>query len=1038
MKQLKAILLIGCLLLVHLGFAQTRIVSGTVSDQETRKPIPGATVTVPSTRIATMTDGSGRFTISVPTNSNSIQVTSVGYSPKVISVSNLRGERLDIYLESSNNVLDEVVVTGGGLVAKRKEVGNASTTIKSEVITQGKSSNFASALSGKVPGLQVNAVNGGVNPNYRLVLRGQRSITGNNQALLVLDNIIVPNSMLGNLNPEDIENIEVLNGAGAAAAYGSDASNGAIVITTKRGKAGVTTIKASHTSTVEAVSYLPQIQNRFGSGTTPDAVKTYTPFENQQYGPEFDGSMVEIGKPLFDGSIQTIPYSARNDKYEFWQNGLANQSDISLTSGDDKSTYYISGQFFAQSGVLPKDKYKRASIRANGSRNIYSNFRANYNANYIQNWYDLTTASGSMYNEILQTPAHVPLTQYSDWKNDPYANPNGYYNDYYDNPYFSLDNWRSKTRNEYFQGNVQLEWNPIKNASVTYRIGISSQNAQNKSYNGAFRFTEYTKNISSSKGDYAANVSDSKSTSIQLLSEVALGYKGNITSDITYNLTALGSLRENNYKGLSVGGANLVIDDLFNIGNSSLNPTADESNTRSRQVALAGDARFGYKDFLFLHFTGRNDWRSILAKEFRSFFYPSVDFSFIASDAIPALKAQKWMTSLKIRGGYAYVGNVNLSPYALSTTFGQASGYPYNGVSAFTIGGTMVADDLKPEITKGPEAGFDLEMYNGRVSVGTTWYKTNTFNQTFSVSVSQASGYSSLRTNVGEVSNEGIESYLRVTPVSNLNGWTLTLGTNYAYNKNKVISLSDQSDIFVLDAGTGNRIVAKVGNPFPYLEVTKYNRDDQGRIIVNPNSGFPSFDGTNYAGVGITNPPHIFGADMELRYKRFRFTSLFEYRTGHFIANRVTTAFDFSGSGIRTTWFNRERFVIPNSSYLDPATNQYVENTNITTRTGGADFWTSGNYNTGVGENYVHSAAFWKWREATLSYDVPPTLLKGFAKGATISVQGRNLLLFVPKTNLYTDPEYSSAGSTSNAVGFATISLTPPARYFGGTISVNF
>ncbi len=395
------------------------------------------------------------------------------------------------------------------------------------------------------------------------------------------------------------------------------------------------------------------------------------------------------------------------------------------------------------------------------------------------------------------------------------------------------------------------------------------------------------------------------------------------------------------------------------------------------------------------------------------------------------------MNSLKIRGGYAYVGNVNLGPYSLNSTFSQAAGYPYGGVSAYTIDGTIVADNLKPEITKGPELGFDIELLNGDITAGSTWYKTNTFDQTFSVSVSQASGYTRLLTNVGEVSNEGIESYLRVTPIRNKSGLTVTLGANYAYNKNKVISLSDQSDIFVLATATGSRVVAKVGNPFPLIQTTSYNRDDKGRIIVDATSGFPNTDGT-FSDLGVSNPPHILGADLEIRYKRFRLTSLFEYRTGNYIMNSVSTAFDFSGSGIRSAWYNRERFVIPNSSYLDPATGQYVDNTSIATRSGGADFWTASNTNTGVGENYAHSAAFWKWREATLSYDVPPTFLKGFAKAATISFQGRNLLLFVPKTNLYTDPEYSATGSTSNAVGFTTISLTPPARYFGGSISVTF
>src|SRR5690606_2854575 len=172
------------------------------------------------------------------------------------------------------------------------------------------------------------------------------------------------------------------------------------------------------------------------SGTTPDAVKTYTPYENQQYGPAFDGSMEPIGKPLEDGSLHTVRYSPVSDKYDCWEDGRANQTDLTLTSGDEKSTYYNSGQFFNQSATLPGDKYSRVSARANGTRQVYDNFSVQFSTNYINNWYDLTTAGSSVYNELLQTSAHVPLTRYKDWENDPYANPNGYYNEYYDNPDF--------------------------------------------------------------------------------------------------------------------------------------------------------------------------------------------------------------------------------------------------------------------------------------------------------------------------------------------------------------------------------------------------------------------------------------------------------------------------------------------------------------------------------------------------------------------------------------------------------------------------
>ena len=1046
MKQKLLSFVMLCVLSVGVSNAQTRVVSGKVTGADNGAPLSGVSITVVGSTIATSTDDDGNYAISVPSNFEVIRFLYLGYEAQEHSISNYaqRGNTLNIELVAATTDLDEVVVTGVGLTVKQRQLGNAATTVSSQQVTQGKGGNIASALSGKVAGLQVNAVSGGINPNYRLVLRGQRSLTGDNQALLVLDNVIVPTSLLGNLNPEDIESIQVLNGAGAAALYGSDASNGALIVTTKKGKAGQTFVRVAHTSTLEEVSYYPQLQTRFGSGTTPDAVKTYTPYENQQYGPEFDGSMVEIGKPLEDGSIQTVPYSPTNDRHDFWETGLANQTDLSLSSGDEKSTYYLAGQFYDQKSTVPQDRYKRAQLRLNGTRNIYDNFDVEYTANYIYNWYDRTTDAANMYTNILMNPSHIPLTRYKDWENDPYANPNGYYNEYYDNPYFTLDNSRQITVNEYLQGNAQLRWRPIEGLSLTYRIGISSRNAHNKSRTGKFTFTDYTKSISgSAKTDIAGFVGDTQDWYFQLNSDFVATYNRNISPDFTIDATIGTSIRDNNNKLVNVSANGLVVDELYNIANSQNNPAAGETNYRARQIGVFGDLRIGFKNYLFAHVTGRNDWRSVLAKDNRSFFYPSADMSFIVTDAFPSLKELPWLEYLKVRAGYAYVGNVNLGnrnnlgAYFLYPTFSQANGYPYGGTAGFSLDNRLVSANINPEITKGPEVGLDFDLFNGDISGGFTYYKTNTVDQTIDVSVSTSTGFGTLLTNVGEVLNEGIETFLRVTPIRNINGFTVTVGANYSHNRNEVLSLADDSPELRLLTSGGGLVTAEVGYPYPLLKTTRYSRDPQGRVIVDPVSGFPSTDGS-FQVMGTSNPPHILGTDLEVRWKGFRLTSLFEYRGGHYFYNGVTTAFDFSGAGIRSTWFNRERFVFPNSSYLDPATGQYVENTNITTRSGGADFWTDGTRNTNVGENYAHSAAFWKWREATLSYDIPAHIFNGFVKGATVSIQGRNLFIWLPKTNLYTDPEYSQGGSDSNAIGIANVSITPPARYFGGTIQLTF
>jgi TonB-linked SusC/RagA family outer membrane protein len=1051
MKQILLSILGGALLLCSHAYAQSREVTGKVTSKEDGSALPGVTVRLAGSNSGTLTDDKGEYSINAKPG-QTLLFSFVGFLGQEIKVT--ASAPIDITLALDELSLNEVVITAGGLTAQRRELGNQSTTVKAQDIVKGKPISVAASLAGRVPGLLVMGVSSGVNPSYRLVLRGNRSLTGNNQALVVIDNVISTTDILGNINPEDIEDIQVLNGAGAAALYGSDASNGALIVTTKKGKSGKTEFKISNTTTLEAVSFLPQLQKGFGSGTTPDDVPAYTPYENQQYGPAFDGSIVEIGKPLQDGSSQSVPYSAQNFRENFWNTGVANQTDFSVTSGDEKGTFYLSAQYFNQKSTVPYDKYKRYSVRANIVRHIYKNLTASFNTNFIANRTNQSSLTGNAYQNLLMSPAQVDVTKYEDWQNNPFANPNGYFNEYFQNPYFTLANNRWDQRNDYLQGNMELKWNPLKPLTFTYRVGMSGRNLSGKVYTGKFIYSDYTKSISgSSKTDIAGSVIDYAGYTTQLVNDFLAEFKTNLNPAFNLNVAIGTTVRENATKIIGIGANGLVIDGLYNVGNSLSNPTVNESNFKARQLGVYGEARLGFKELLYLHVTARNDWRSILAKENRSFFYPSADVSFIASDAIPALTNSDILKSLKLRAGYSKVGQVNLGvnrafgpiplsnlgAYSLSSTFSQGGGYPYSSGAGFTLDNILVSSNLKPEITTGIEGGLDFEFRPWNIGAGVTFYKTNTVDQTITVLIPNSTGYGFFRTNIGEVENKGIEATLNITPVKTSYGLEVSLGANYTYNSNKVISLSDQSsELSLSSSGTAARVLAKVGSPFPLLQVTKYNRDPDGRIIVDAKTGYPATNGS-FHDAGITNPPHILGVNGTISFKRLRLGVLFEYRNGHFIYNAISTGYDFSGAGIRTAWYNRDRFVIPNSSYKN-SEGSYVANTNIAVRSGGADFWTDGTRNTGIGENYANSAGFWKLREASLSYDLPSAILSStkVIKGASISVQGRNLFIWVPKSNLYTDPEYSSNGADSNAVGFTTLAQTPPARYFGGTLSLTF
>ncbi len=1043
MKSLLLAFAFGLLLCYTNTIAQSREITGKVMAATDSSWLPGVSVRIAGSQSGTLTNENGEFRINARPG-QMLLFSFVGFLNQSVKVP-ASGD-MNIKLEQDELSLNEVVITAGGLTAQRRELGSQSTTLKSQELTQGRPTSVASSLAGRVPGLLVMGVSSGVNPAFRLVLRGNRSLTGNNQALVIIDNMISTNDILANMNPEDIDDIQVLNGAGAAALYGSDASNGALIVTTKKGKSGKTEIRIAHSAIVEKVAFLPQLQSGFGSGTTPDDVPTYTPYENQQFGPAFDGSMVNIGKPLQDGSIQNVPYSARNSREDFWETGLTNQTDLSISSGDEKGTYYLSAQYTNQHSTVPYEVFKRYSVRANSSRHIYKNLTASFNTNFVATRSDVSNATATAYQNLLMSPSQVDVTQYKDWQNNPFANPNGYFNEYFTNPYFTLANNRGVSRYDYFQGNLELKWHPIRPLTVTYRTGITTKNYSGKTHTGKFTYSDYTKSISgSSKTDTPGSVGDFSAFTNQLVNDFIAEFKTNLFPSLSFSSAIGTTFRENSNKNVFVSATGLVVNDLYNIGNSLSNPIAAEQNFKTRQIGVYGEARFGFKDFIYLHITGRNDWRSILSKTNRSFFYPSADISFIATDAIPALTQSGFLQTLKLRGGYSKVGQVNLGnmfnlgAYSLSSTFSQASGYPYSSGAGFTLDNNLVAADIKPEMTIGQEAGFDFELAPLGISGGMTFYKTNTVNQTISVIVSSATGYQTLTTNVGEVVNNGLESYFNITPIKTPKGFEVSLAANYTFNRNKVISLSKQSDQMTLSSdGNTARIIAKVGSPFPLLQTTRYTRDPENRIIVDPITGYPSTNGT-FHDVGITNPPHILGLTGTIKFRKLKLNLLFEYRNGHYIYNAISTGYDFSGAGIRTAWYNRDRFVIPNSSYKN-ADGQYIANTNITTRSGGADFWTDATRNRGIGENYANSAGFWKLREASLRYDLPTSVLDKtrFIHGITLSVQGRNLFIWVPKSNLYTDPEYSQNGVENNAVGFTNLAQTPPARYFGGTVSFTF
>lgn len=1036
------------LLCCVLSFAQQKSVSGRITDEK-GDPVPFATVQIKGTKNAVVADANGYFNVNLKSGTTLI-ISATGFSAKEVSPEG--GKQLTVQLTGAARLIEEVIVTAGGIKTKRKELGTANTVVKAEQLTAGKALNIASGLQGKVAGLQISGTGGGINPSYRLILRGQRSLTGNNQALIVLNNVIVPNSVLGNLNPEDVEDVVVLNGAGAVALYGSQASNGALIVTTKKGKRGQTSVIVSNTTTIEQVAFYPKIQTKFGSGGSayglnPDGSPVFNYLENQSYGPAFDGVKRELGPALEDGSQDSAFYSYNPGHNKFWQKGINNQTNFSLTSGDDNSTFYLSGQYATVTGTTPGDKYNRATLSVNGTRKIGNKITVAYNTDYTQNRYDITTQTASMYANMLNMPSNVDITKYKNWRTDKFANPNGYYNPWYQNPYFTADNYRSLQRNDYLIANVEVKYTPFSGLDLTARQGMTTRNYSNKNTVGQFKYTDFAKNTDqSSKADIAAQVNDQSNYITNLITDLFAQYNKKLGA-FDFKLIAGGQWHQDQAKYLGVTANGLVVPGLYNVSNGVGTPSVGESNYKARQIGVYGDLRIGYKGYLFLHGTGRNDWVSILDPENRSFFYPSVDLSFLASEAIGALKDSKTISFLKIRGGWSKVGQVNLGnssdfgAYYTKPVFGSgAYGFPYGSLAGYTVGNSLVQTGLKPEITKGYEFGFDLNLFKDRFTSSITWFSTKTDNQTVPTAVSGTTGFTSLLTNAGQTQSRGLEVTAHFTPIRTKD-WSVTVGGNYTYLDNKVNFIRQDLKKLSLSASGSASSFAVAGQAFPVIMGYDYKRDNQGRVIVNSTTGLPTQSDT-VSILGNAVAKHKLGIDLGVQYKNFHFSVLFDYRGGYKTFNGMGTELDWSGTGYRTAVYNRQSFVFPNSVIEDPSKpGTYMPNTSVAIANGNGNngFWTDG-INRNVTSNYVTNGAFWKLREIALSYDLPAALLaksKVF-KGITISVQGRNLFIWLPKDNIYTDPEYSDAGADSNGIGLTGLGQTPPSRYYGGTLTFRF
>ncbi|MXV49886.1 SusC/RagA family TonB-linked outer membrane protein [Pedobacter sp. HMF7647] len=1046
--------LFASFVLVLSVLAQERTVTGTVTAKEDGGPLPGVSVKVKGSNTGTQTAANGRYSISVPANSTLV-FTYIGYGSQELAVGSKT--TVNASLTTDAKQLTEVVVTAAGIKKDKKNLGYSADNVSNQELTEGRQTNMINGLTGKVPGLQIGRSSGGVNTATRITLRGQRSLNGNNQPLFVIDGIPVDNSSIqpsstssnqvdvgnriGDINPDDIESVTVLKGPNAAALYGSQATNGAIVITTKSGKDAASRGKKFEVSynsafLLDQVQKLPTLQNEYGSGYENGTgnPSVYDEIENTNWGPKFDGSMVQSGPTLADGSKLMIPYSAVPDNTKnFFDKGHNIQNSISFSGGGEKGSFYGSFSDNEVRGVIPGDKFRRNTVNLSGNAKLANHFtisgKVSYNKNLTNTSFQGGGGASGVYNAVINTSRQINLSDFKDWRNYKFAAPNGYFDGYYPNPYYALDNNRFNSNLDRVLGNIQVGFDPYKWLNITYRLGTDfSSDRRHQTFEKTSYTTAYQRPSSTTGG-----ITDDAITRRILNSDLLVTFKKDFGTDFTTSLTLLNNIRQDDNRQLTAKATAISIPGFFNLSNrvGELNSdgTQPEQSFKSRLVGFAGDLNIGFRDYLFLNGTIRNDVSSTLPKENRSYWYPSVNLSFVVTDAISALKDNNILSYAKLRGGVAKVGST-ADPYVLLNTFGAGSGFPFGSLASFTLSNTTNNPDLKPEFTTSYEAGTELSFLQDKLGLDFTYYRTSTDNQIIPVSVAPSTGFTRATVNAGNILNKGIEVALRINPFRGPFSWNLNF--NYTHNTSTVESLYQDSKEFPF--GSGNPVpVAIVGQPWPLLKGTAYLRDPQGNVVVDATTGYIKTDPTQRT-FGQVNPKHIFGLANTFSYKGFSLSTTFDYRTGNVIYSGTKNTLTFTGSTLETTQYGRERFIWPNS-VIETSPGVFTPNTTVKTRSGNFDFWYS-NYNQ-FAESSIIDAAFIKLRDVSFQYQFPKQWLSKTPFGrASLALTGANILLWTPKSNMYIDPEANIFG-TSNSQG-REITNTPSTASYGITLNATF
>jgi TonB-linked SusC/RagA family outer membrane protein len=1030
-KDVLKLLLLVCLFGFQNLQAQTSTVKGMITDASSGIPIPGANVVVKGTKTSVSTDFDGKFSINVPNQSAVLVFSYVGSASKEIPVSGQT--TINVTLGADTHQLGEVVVTALGIKREKKAVTYSAQNISVGELSEARSLNVANSLSGKVAGLNYSTTSNGVGSSSRITLRGNRSLNGNNQPLYVVDGVPISNGTgadnqnldtggttqpdgISNINPEDIASMTVLKGPSAAALYGTRASNGVIVITTKSGKAGKTSVTLSSNFMASSAYDLNNFQNQYGQGVGG----VYNPTSSASWGGKLDGSQVSawqlVRNPNYSGPA-TTDYSAQpNNVMDFYKTGYNLANTLSITSGNEKSQGYFSYTNTIAEGIVGGNELNRHNLNVRFTSKLSDKFTLDAKTNYIIQDIDnlIKTGEESIGTSAYLLPRSIKFSEYRDYE---YTDAAGQLQQNYfqdetgapgGNPYWSAlrANSRKDKRNR-FIGLASLKYEFTSALSLQVRTGLDQ--TTNKIVTKSYASNAFNQNL--------GNYNEFYETATEFNTDALLSYNKKF-GDFTVGINAGANMLKQSSTSLRSGGT-LGKRNYFAMSNVPI--IGATSAASEKQInSVYGFSQIGFRNYLFLDLTGRNDWSSTLPADNRSFFYPSAGLSAVISDMTTLPEV---ISFAKVRASYAKVGN-DTDPYQTNSRVTYIGGN--NGI--IFPQSTAANPNLRPEMSNSIEFGADVRFFKSRLGLDFTYFKTNTKDQIFYINTPESSSKSRAIVNGGEIQNNGIELTLTATPIETKN-FTWDITANYATYKSEVKSIADGRDELVL--GEGRLVRSKVvkGGEYGDLYIKGFQRSPDGQIIVN-SAGIPLATNSFDVRAGNFNPDWTAGFKNNFKYKDFSLSFLVDFRIGGEVIS-YTQARE-AGLGIsEVTLAGREGGIVVDGVVSNGNGTYSPNTTSITSE----QYWTAIGQRSPIAEPFIYDATNIRLRELVFGYSLPKRLLaeSGF-KSIDFSLVGRNLFFFVNKAK-YFDPE--SGAGTGNLQGVESFNI-PSTREYGVNVKFGF